>query len=146
MTSFPGKPIEAECDGDRIIQVLVNVLTNAVKFSPKSSEIQVRIEAIHGLPESIPMSGLESIAGNERDGGFALITVSDAGPGIPHADREKIFEKFYQAEHGKKAPGQGAGLGLAICQTIMQAHRGAIWVEDNPGGGSRFRVLLRLKG
>ena len=144
VTSFPEKPIEAECDGDRIIQVLVNVLTNAVKFSPKSSEIQVRIEAIHGLPESIPMSGLESIAGNERDGGFALVTVSDAGPGIPHADREKIFEKFYQAEHGKKTPGQGAGLGLAICRAIMQAHRGAIWVEENPVGGSRFCVLSRI--
>jgi signal transduction histidine kinase len=81
------------------------------------------------------------IIGN-HSGSFALITVSDRGPGIPPTDRERIFEKFYQAEHGKKAPGQGAGLGLAICMTIMQAHRGAIWAEDNPGGGSRFCVLL----
>jgi len=141
LTSFPETPIEAECDGDRIIQVIVNVLTNAVKFSPKSSEIQVRVETISGLPEKLPASALESITGNEHGGVFALITVSDSGPGIPHADREKIFEKFFQAEHGKKAPGQGAGLGLAICRAIMQAHRGAIWVEDNPGGGSRFNIL-----
>ena len=150
-TVFPGTPpeehpgvrMEAECDNDRIIQVIVNVLTNAVKFSPKSSEIQVRVETDVVLPENLPESAIASIAGNEHSGGFALITVSDAGPGVPDTDREKIFEKFYQAEHGKKAPGQSAGLGLAICRAIMQAHRGAIWVEDNPGGGSRFRILLR---
>ena len=144
ITSFPEKLIEAECDGDRIIQVLVNVLTNAVKFSPKYSEIQVCVKTIRDLPENIPVSVLESIAACEHDGGFALITVSDAGPGIPHADKEKIFEKFYQAEQGKKAPGQGAGLGLAICRAIMQAHRGAIWTEENPGGGSRFCILLKI--
>ena len=143
LTSFPEKPIEAECDGDRIIQVFINVLTNAVKFSPKSSEIQVCVEEIHGLPENIPASGLEFIAANEHESMFALVTVSDTGPGIPYADRERIFEKFYQAEHGKKAPGQGAGLGLAICRAIMQAHRGAIWTEENPGGGSRFCILIR---
>ena len=142
-TSFPEEPVEAECDGDRIIQVLINVLTNAVKFSPKSSEIEVSIEAANDLPENIPESARADIAGSEHNGGFAIITVSDAGPGIPAGDRDKIFEKFYQAEHGKKAPGQGAGLGLAICKAIMQAHRGAIWADDNPGGGSRFRVLLR---
>ena len=142
-TSFPEYPIETQCDGDRIIQVLVNVLTNAVKFSPKSSEIEVRLESVGGLPENLPASALESIAGSEHDGDFALITVSDSGPGIPRADMEKIFEKFYQAEHGKKAPGQGAGLGLAICRAIMQAHRGAIWAENNADGGSRFRILLR---
>ena len=142
-TSFSEEQIEAECDGDRIIQVIVNVLTNAVKFSPKSSEIDVRVESVVCPPENLPASALASIAGNEHEGGFALITVSDSGPGILPADREKIFEKFYQAEHGKKAPGQGAGLGLAICRAIMQAHRGAIWADDNPGGGSRFHILLR---
>jgi two-component system sensor histidine kinase GlrK len=140
-TSFPDEPVEVECDGDRIIQVLVNVLTNAVKFSPKSSDIDVRVETVGGLPENLPASALASIAGNEHGGDFALITVSDKGPGIPLADREKIFEKFYQAEQGKKVPGQGAGLGLAICRAIMQAHRGAIWAGDSTGG-SRFCVLL----
>ena len=141
LTSFPETPVETECDGDRIIQVLINILTNAVKFSPKSSEIQVRVEAIHGLPENLPASVHPEIVGSDHNERFALITVSDRGPGIPYTDREKIFEKFYQAEHGKKAPGQGAGLGLAICRAIMQAHRGAIWAEDNPGGGIRFCIL-----
>ena len=144
-TSFPEYPIEAECDSSRIIQVLVNVLTNAVKFSPKSSEIEVCIETVNSLPENLPESALKSVAGGDEGSIFSLITVSDTGPGIPYADREKIFEKFYQAEHGKKAPGQGAGLGLAICRAIMQAHRGAIWGEDNPGSGSKFKILLRLK-
>jgi two-component system sensor histidine kinase GlrK len=144
LTSFPETPVEAECDGDRIIQVLVNVLTNAVKFSPKSSEIEVRVESVNGLPENIPASARKEITGIEHGGVFAYITVSDRGPGIQPADREKIFEKFYQAEQGKKAPGQGAGLGLAICRAIMLAHRGAIWAEDNPGGGSRFCILLAV--
>jgi len=150
-TSFPEEPIKAECDGDRIIQVLVNILTNAVKFSPKSSEIEVRVESAGSAPENIPASALASIMGKEHseyiknDCGFVSISISDCGPGIIPADREKIFEKFYQAEQGKKVPGQGAGLGLAICKAIMQAHRGAIWAEDNPGGGSRFRVLLRCQ-
>ena len=141
-TSFPAEPIEAECDGDRIIQVLVNVLTNAVKFSPQSSEVEVLLEAVSGLPDNLPASAREEVAGSDANGNFALITVNDRGPGIPRTDREKIFEKFYQAEQGKKAPGQGAGLGLAICRAIMQAHRGAIWAEDNAGGGSRFNILL----
>ena len=144
LASFPETPVEAECDGDRIIQVLINILTNAIKFSPKSSEIHVHVETIGDPPKSLPAYARQAIAGSEHNGGFALITVSDRGPGIPPADREKIFEKFYQAEHGKKAPGQGAGLGLAICRAIMQAHRGAIWAEDNPGGGSRFCILLAV--
>ena len=144
LASLPETPIVVECDGHRFIQVLVNVLANAVKFSPKSSEIQVQVESIRELPENLPASALASIAGSEHNGGFALITVSDSGPGIPHADMEKIFEKFYQAEYGKKVRGQGAGLGLAICRAIMQAHRGAIWVMDNTGVGSRFCILLRI--
>ena len=82
---------------------------------------------------------------SSRDQGrcYGLVTVTDSGPGVPDSDKEKIFEKFHQVKQGKKIAGQGVGLGLAICRTIVQAHRGAIWVEDDPNGGSRFQLLLR---
>ena len=77
------------------------------------------------------------------DGREILISVSDSGPGIPDDHKEKIFEKFHQVKHGKKVAGQGVGLGLAICKTIVEAHRGEIWVEDNPNGGSVFSFVLK---
>ena len=135
-----------ECDGDRIIQVLINVLSNAVKFSPKDSEIHIQVETIVSLPENLPGSQRETLVKTEYDNGLVLVTVSDKGSGIPDADKERIFEKFYQAQQRVKIPGQGAGLGLAISRSIMQIHHGALWVEDNPGGGSRFCILLKAEG
>ena len=145
-TLLPESPLMVECDGDRIIQVLINVLSNAVKFSPKDSEIQIQVETIGRLPENLPGSQRETLVRAGYDGSLALVTVSDKGSGIPDADKERIFEKFYQAQQRGKMPGQGAGLGLAISRSIMQIHHGALWVEDNPGGGSRFRVLLKAEG
>jgi signal transduction histidine kinase len=87
-----------------------------------------------------------SLVMNPSNGNYySLVTVADCGAGIPDADKEKIFEKFHQVKRDKKIAGQGVGLGLAISRTIVEAHHGAIWVEDNPGGGSRFLLLLRLR-
>jgi signal transduction histidine kinase len=72
-----------------------------------------------------------------------MVTITDSGPGISDADKEKIFERFHQIKQENKQAGQGVGLGLAICRIIVEAHRGAVWVEDNPGGGSRFQLILR---
>jgi len=72
-----------------------------------------------------------------------MISVCDSGPGVPDDHKERIFEKFHQVKSGKKVAGQGVGLGLAICKTIVKAHRGEIWVEDNPQGGSVFSFLLQ---
>src|SRR5262245_38703510 len=112
-----------ECDRERIVQVIGNLYENALKFSPNSAEIVTRV--------------------GQGDGREILISVSDSGPGIPDDHKEKIFEKFHQVKSGKKVAGQGVGLGLAICKTIVEAHRGEIWVEDNPQGGSVFSFLLQ---
>lgn len=141
--AYPETPLQVECDGDRIVQVMVNLLGNAVKFSPKGSIVDVRVEEIRRLPDSIPRSWNPVLANAEQREYFGLVTVSDAGPGIPDTDKEKVFEKFHQVKQGKKMPGQGVGLGLAICHTIALAHGGAIWVEDAPEQGSRFQLLLR---
>ncbi len=113
--------IFAECDRDRLVQVIGNLFENALKFAPPESDIVVRVD--------------------NRDGN-ALISVTDSGPGVPGEHKERIFRRFHQVKQGKKIAGQGVGLGLAICKTIVEAHRGTIWVEDNPSGGSVFKVTL----
>jgi two-component system sensor histidine kinase GlrK len=136
--SRPPEALEAECDGDRLIQVVVNLLANAIRFAPDASTVRVELEAVDEPPPGVPQTLRRELRG-ER---YALISVADSGPGIPAADREKVFEKFHQARKGGKTAGEGVGLGLAISRTLVEAHRGAIWAEDNPGGGARFRVLL----
>ena len=140
---FPEKPLPVECDPDRTVQVILNLVGNAVKFSPRHADVLVRVEKVERIPEGVPERWRHLITAAGRKDYFGLVTVADSGPGIPDSDKEKVFEKFHQVKQRKKIASQGVGLGLSICQTIIQAHRGAVWVEDNPGRGSRFMVLLR---
>jgi two-component system sensor histidine kinase GlrK len=113
----------AGCDRDRVVQVIGNLYENALKFSPSGSEI---------------LTTVRRSKTNE-----IVISVADSGPGVPDGHKEKIFHKFHQVKYGTKLTGQGVGLGLAICKTIVEAHHGQIWVEDNPKGGSVFSFILR---
>lgn len=100
----------------RIKQVLMNLLSNALKFTPESGVVCFNARA---------------------DGDFIEVSVTDTGPGIPPEDRGLIFEAFRRLE----APGQqhpGSGLGLALARNLVELHGGRIWMEDAPGGGSRF--------
>jgi signal transduction histidine kinase len=115
--------VAVACDHERIEQVIGNLYENALKFSPSQSEVITRVGP--GKRNEI------------------LISVSDSGPGVPDGQKGRIFEKFHQVKDGKKVAGQGVGLGLAICKTIVEAHRGQIWVEDNPDGGSKFSFVLQ---
>ncbi len=138
-TSFPEESLPVECDAARIIQVLVNLVGNAVKFSPKKGLVEVRVEAVRQIPQGAPRHWIMNL----RDEGlYGMAAVADMGPGIPDSEKDRIFERFHQVKQDKRTAGQGVGLGLAISATIVEAHRGAIWVEDNPGGGSRFILLL----
>src|SRR3990172_3321636 len=152
---LPEQPVLVMCDGDRILQVVGNLIGNAWKFSPAGGVIQVRLCPVAERPGNVPQSWQGKIAAPSGGAGFAVVSVADAGPGIPDSEKEKVFEKFYQvhtarssktasppARPSTKLAGQGVGLGLAIARTIVEAHRGAIWVEDNPGGGSVFYILL----
>ena len=115
------------CDADRMIQVVGNLIDNALKFSPENSTIRVTVG--HNDAAAIPT---------------VKVAIADRGTGVPDAHKEKVFLKFHQLNGGgKRMAGQGVGLGLAICKTIIDAHRGRIWVEDNPEGGSVFCVELR---
>jgi len=140
--SLPESPLYIRCDSDRIVQVVVNLVGNAVKFSPSGAVVRVVLRQIREIPPTMPKAWRPRVAAPDAAGYFALLAVEDSGPGIPAADKEAIFEKFHQVQKGRKVQGQGVGLGLAICRTIVRVHRGALWVEDNPGGGSRFFLLL----
>ena len=140
----PEQAVMLECDGDRILQVIRNLMGNAVKFSPKGETIRIRIAKPAEPPASMPESWMRRMPAQGETKGFALVSVADAGPGVPDEHKEKIFEKFHQVKQGRKSQGQGAGLGLAICRTITEAHRGAIWVEDNVPVGSVFHLMIPL--
>jgi signal transduction histidine kinase len=134
--------LSVECDHDRIIQVLENLLGNAVKYSRVASPVDVSAVKAGGLPEGMPLHLRAELEKRRDISNLLMIVIGDRGSGIPDDHKQEIFEKFHQIDHDRKIAGQGVGLGLAISKTIVEAHGGAIWVEDNPGGGSRFVVLL----
>jgi PAS domain S-box-containing protein len=104
-------------DGDRLVQVLVNLISNAVKFSPRESVVEVRVEEISGKVE---------------------FRVKDRGRGIPMSHLDLIFERFRQVESTDSRKKGGTGLGLAICKAIIDEHEGEIGVESEEGKGSTF--------
>jgi signal transduction histidine kinase len=116
-----------DADPGRIRQVVTNLVSNAIKFSPEGSRVRVSWQ-VRRLPA-----------------GEALVcAVADQGPGIPEAAREAIFEKFHQLAPSALSALRGTGLGLPISRKIVEAHGGALWVECPPEGGSVFRFSLPL--
>jgi len=108
-------------DGVLIEQVFVNLLENAVKYTPPGTPIE--------------------ISGAKLDG-RVRVDVADRGPGVPAGEERRIFDKFYRV--AGEGPVSGVGLGLTICRGIITAHGGRIWVENRPGGGALFRFTLPL--
>jgi two-component system sensor histidine kinase KdpD len=105
----------------QIAQVLINLIENAVKYTPEGTPIVI---AAHQIPGAIEIS------------------VHDDGPGIPQEHQLRLFDKFYRAYGARAAP--GAGIGLAISKGLVEAHGGTIWVESEPGSGTTFRFTLPL--
>lgn len=106
-----------DIDGDRIKQVLTNLLANAARFAPKSSEVTVEIK---------------------EQANTIRVSVIDRGEGVPEGLREKIFDRFYRIDNSRNRETGGSGLGLAIAKSIIDAHGGKIWVDETPGGGATF--------
>jgi PAS domain S-box-containing protein len=118
-------PLVAKVDPLRFQQVLRNVMANAIRFSPEGAPLLVQ--------------------GDIDPDTRIQLAVVDQGPGIPDAELEQIFEAFVQSSKTKDGSG-GTGLGLAISRKILQAHGGEIRAENNPGGGSTFRIYLPSRG
>lgn len=112
---------EALADEDRIVQVLVNLLSNALKFAP-------------------PGTGVSISTGNAP--GWVTVKVHDEGPGIPADKKEAIFERFTQVESTASSDQPSTGLGLAICKAIVEQHGGTIGVDSTEGQGSTFWISL----
>ncbi len=115
-----------ELDRDRILQVLTNLCSNAMKFTPEGGRVVVA--ARETVYEDLPV---------------LMVTVQDTGPGIPPEELEKVFDRFHQVKarrDGNKP--KGTGLGLAICREVVNHHGGAIWAEAPPEGGARIVFCL----
>ncbi len=134
-----------ECDSDKMIQVVRNLLDNAIKFSPARATIRIGLGWESQIPESVPVPRKSRVSCPA--GRFLLLSVRDRGPGVKNEEKERIFDKFRQSERPPNRAGGGVGLGLAIARHIVEAHAGAIWVVDHAGGGSDFQVLIcRARG
>ncbi|WP_287155235.1 PAS domain S-box protein [Candidatus Solincola tengchongensis] len=122
MRAADGLPA-VRADEEKLRQVVVILLENAVKYSPPGSPVEVEVS--HG------------------DEGGVVLSVLDRGPGIAEGEREKVFERFYQADGPGRRPSHGLGLGLYIARRIVEAHGGRLWHEPREGGGSAFRFTIK---
>jgi PAS domain S-box-containing protein len=115
--------VQAEIDHDRMVQVLTNLVSNAIKFTP---------------------AGKDVILGLAQRPGWARLSVTDEGPGIPPAFQSRVFERFAQADAADSRQRSGSGLGLSISKAIVEEHGGSIGFETRAGAGTRFTVELPL--
>src|SRR2546426_3072085 len=141
VTDIQREPLMVQCDSNRMVQLFTNLVENALRFSAKGGLIGVNVRSIRQLPR-LPQNARARLSSASSTGGFALLGISDSGPGIDDAHKEKIFHTFHQMKQGKKSLGESLGLGLAISRAVVEAHRGTIWVEDDPSGGAIFFVVL----
>ena len=115
--------VEAEIDNDRMVQVMSNLVSNAIKFTPKGKDV---------------------VLGLAQRPGWARLSVTDEGPGIPPAFQSRMFERFAQADAADSRQRSGSGLGLSISKAIVDEHGGSIGFETRAGAGTRFTVELPL--
>ena len=123
-TSIPDDLPPVQLDYLEIEQVLTNLIENAVRYTPSDSPVDVSVQI---------------------DGDQMVISVGDRGSGIPPADLERVFDKFYRVSGRSSVRPTGSGLGLAVSKGLVEAHGGRIWAENREGGGAVFRFTLPLK-
>src|SRR5438105_14906368 len=110
-------------DDTRLRQVLGNLVRNALVHTPARTPVEIAVTTQNGT---------------------ARLSVTDHGPGLPAADRERIFEPFYRADASRSRDSGGAGLGLSIVSAVVAAHGGRVQVKESSGGGATFEVQLPL--
>jgi len=121
---LPIEPLVTTADSKRIEQVLRNLLDNAIKYSPQGGTITLQAY---------------------QDEAQIVFSIKDEGIGIPAEERERIFERFHRVENEVTRRMRGAGLGLAVCRGIVEAHGGRIWVDSQAGAGSTFCFTLPIE-
>jgi len=128
-------------DGDKIRQVLVNIIGNAVKFNKAGGSVKVTVDMFSRPHQGSPEEGLPAALAPLTEELFRVV-VSDSGVGIPADQQERIFDSFYQVDGSSTREYGGTGLGLAIAKGLVEAHGGRIEVDSEPNRGSSFTVLL----
>jgi signal transduction histidine kinase len=128
-------------DPEKIVQVLHNLVNNAIKYSPQGGDIEINVCPVQDeaelerlFPDAPPLERLPAL----------VISVADSGFGLPETDLELIFEKFYRVSGEVTRGVSGAGLGLYICKMIVEAHGGCIWAGNRVQGGAIFCFSLPL--
>ncbi|NET53595.1 MAG: histidine kinase, partial [Merismopedia sp. SIO2A8] len=119
-TDIPNDLPHVYADPDRVRQLLLNLLDNAAKYTPVGGTID--ISALHRTTQTIQ------------------VTICDSGPGIPKENQERIFEDQFRLKRDEET--EGYGIGLSLCQRIVRAHYGQIWVDSSLGQGSSFHFTL----
>lgn len=118
-------PVQVEGDRTRLKQIIVNLLDNAIKYTPDGGVVELAVWSRNGS---------------------AFVEVKDTGPGIPESAIPHVFERFYRADEDRSRDVEGAGLGLAIVRSIATAHGGDVSVSNEPGAGCRITVTLPRTG
>src|SRR6202049_3196515 len=124
-TTCPRDGLVVNGDTKQLVRVLANLLSNAVKFTLAGGHIDVSVQATSG---------------------WAVVSVSDTGIGIPNTDKKDLFKRFFRASNATKRAIPGTGLGLAIVQTIIVGHGGDMHLRSREGRGARVRGRLPLRG
>jgi heavy metal sensor kinase len=137
------EPLIVQGDGQRLKQLLRNLVDNGVKYTPPGGQVSLALRAVKRETSNVKRMGSEI---GQAGGDLAEITVQDSGIGIPPEALPRIFERFYRVDPARSREAGGAGLGLCIARTIAEAHGGRIEVQSIPGAGSTFTIVLPLAG
>ena len=123
-------------DADKVQKILMNLLSNALKFTPSGGKVTLSFDVI----SRADAAALFPLTDEDTDGQYAAIRVSDTGPGIPEEEMEKIFERFYQG--ASKSNTHGSGIGLYYARVLITLHHGYIKAINRPGGGAEFCFIV----
>lgn len=137
---------KVKADPNRIAQVATNLVSNAVKYTPNSGQIVVKIEKKTGaqLKKISNQLTTANIVHSDNKKGYLVFSVKDTGIGISEVDQNKLFSKFFRSSKVLKSKAEGTGLGLYITKSIVELHRGDIWFISKPGKGSTFYFSLPI--
>jgi anti-sigma regulatory factor (Ser/Thr protein kinase) len=135
-------PVEVYADLNRIEQVLTNLVSNAIKFTPNSGKIEITSQVVNARELQYDQSFEEDI--KNLQGNYLQICVEDHGIGIERKDLNHVFDKFAQIENSLSRQVGGSGLGLPIARQLIESHNGAIWCDSEINKGSRFYFVIPI--